>query len=265
MIGVLSELPRPALLGLADGLGSGRVVPPYDTRHVAAHVPTHLVGDICATLDSLHADGMSPGHIALLLRTLAEERGRVQARSDSTELVWSGPEVPGMRSRDTSVVAREMFRRAERDVLLATYAVDAGTKARAVLGGLCDRMEEKPNLRVRLFINVPRKFGDQAPAAELVREFAERFRTSIWPGGRLPEVFYDPRSLAIGGSDRASLHAKCVIVDAKVAFVTSANLTDAAHARNIEAGVLVSDPAFARGLASQFETLVERGLLVGML
>ena len=41
--------------------------------------------------------------------------------------------------------------------------------------------------------------------------------------------------------------------------VTSANFTEAAQERNIEAGVLVHDAGFARALRSQFEALVSAG------
>jgi phosphatidylserine/phosphatidylglycerophosphate/cardiolipin synthase-like enzyme len=43
------------------------------------------------------------------------------------------------------------------------------------------------------------------------------------------------------------------------AFVTSANLTEAAQGRNIEAGVLLDDAVFARALRTQFESLIDRG------
>jgi phosphatidylserine/phosphatidylglycerophosphate/cardiolipin synthase-like enzyme len=47
------------------------------------------------------------------------------------------------------------------------------------------------------------------------------------------------RGLSNTVSDRASLHAKCVIVDAKAAIITSANFTEAAQRKNIEVGMLV--------------------------
>ena len=83
----------------------------------------------------------------------------------------------------------------------------------------------------------------------LVAEYASMFR-STWPGHRMPEVFYDPRSLASGPGKRMSLHAKCVVVDNRWAFVTSANFTEAAQQRNIEAGVLVDDEPLGRSLSS---------------
>jgi phosphatidylserine/phosphatidylglycerophosphate/cardiolipin synthase-like enzyme len=45
-------------------------------------------------------------------------------------------------------------------------------------------------------------------------------------------------------------------VDDCRAFVSSANFTEAAQEHNIEAGVLIVDPAFARALRDQFESLV---------
>jgi phosphatidylserine/phosphatidylglycerophosphate/cardiolipin synthase-like enzyme len=71
--------------------------------------------------------------------------------------------------------------------------------------------------------------------------------------------FYDPWSLephAPGGI----LHAKAVIADDEAAFVTSANLTEAAFDRNIEVGILTHDHALAASLARHFGTLIERVL-----
>jgi phosphatidylserine/phosphatidylglycerophosphate/cardiolipin synthase-like enzyme len=58
------------------------------------------------------------------------------------------------------------------------------------------------------------------------------------------------------------LHAKAVIADDEAAFVTSANLTEAAFDRNIEVGVLTRDHALAASLGRHFGTLIERGLLL---
>jgi phosphatidylserine/phosphatidylglycerophosphate/cardiolipin synthase-like enzyme len=47
--------------------------------------------------------------------------------------------------------------------------------------------------------------------------------------------------------------------------VTSANLTEAAQERNIEAGVLVEDEGLAHRLRLQFDGLIERGELRSLL
>ena len=114
---------------------------------------------------------------------------------------------------------------------------------------------------MRLFLNVSRAYHDERSAAELLYLFGQDFRINQWPGARLPEVFYDPRALERTPGPRACLHAKCVVVDGAWAFVTSANLTEAAQERNIEAGILVSDRELSRSLIGQFESLVQVGAL----
>ena len=53
---------------------------------------------------------------------------------------------------------------------------------------------------------------------------------------------------------RGSLHAKCVVVDRSTALVTSANFTEAAQHRNIEAGLLIRH----QGIQRRFPALSER-------
>ena len=122
-------------------------------------------------------------------------------------------------------------------------------------------MDAEPELRVRLFVNIHRKQRDDTADAVLLREFSDTFQHDLWPGKRLPETFYDPRSLATEGKARACLHAKCVIVDDRRALITSANFTEAAHQRNIEAGTVITDGNLARRLKAQFDTLVDHAAL----
>jgi hypothetical protein len=60
-----------------------------------------------------------------------------------------------------------------------------------------------------------RKSGNSRDS-ELSAAFAYRFRKQQWLGDRaLPEIYFDPRSLAIDAKQRAVLHAKCVVVDGR--------------------------------------------------
>ncbi len=249
---VLHALGRPALLGLAQDLDARRLEPPYSRSRLHALVPDALVDDVLAELRSMSDDGMTAAHIARLLRLLAEERQAAQSIADRIELVWSGPELPGNTSRDTSVVVRQLFREARRSLLIASYAIDKGAKAQALFGELAARMDAEPDLSVRLFLNIQRPHRDETPEAILLRQFADTFRDDIWPGERLPEVYYDPRALEIGPGPKACLHAKVVVVDEERVFISSANFTEAAHERNIEAGVVVDDASLARSLGRQF-------------
>jgi phosphatidylserine/phosphatidylglycerophosphate/cardiolipin synthase-like enzyme len=113
-----------------------------------------------------------------------------------------------------------------------------------------------------MFLDVKRARGDTSRPNEILRLFVQRFRAHEWPGSHLPQVYYDPRSLEPDGPKRASLHAKCVIVDKQAAFISSANFTEAAQARNIEVGVLVRSRAFADELANHFDALADRQVLL---
>jgi phosphatidylserine/phosphatidylglycerophosphate/cardiolipin synthase-like enzyme len=205
--------------------------------------------------------GATSDHIAYTLRLLAAERSASQEVHDRVELVWTGQEVVGSQSRDTSVVVRELFSTAKSSILISSFAVDTGKKAQALFGVLASRMDANLELNVRMFLNVKRSHNNKLPESTLLKEFADTFRKEIWTGQRLPEVFYDPRSLAPGAYTKACLHAKCVVVDEERLLVTSANFTEAAHERNIEAGVLIDDPLAAKGMRSQFETLVAKNIL----
>jgi phosphatidylserine/phosphatidylglycerophosphate/cardiolipin synthase-like enzyme len=173
------------------------------------------------------------------------------------DLVWSGPEVPGLHARDTRRVYEELLGSAERSVWASTYAFFDGPKAFEVLAR---RMDTTPDLRVTLLLNIQRKRGDATAAEQLVRKFADRFWGTDWPGSSRPTVYYDPRALELDGP-AGVLHAKAVVADDEAVFVTSANLTEAALDRNIEVGLLVRDRALAASVSGHFRRLIDRRLL----
>lgn len=93
-------------------------------------------------------------------------------------------------------------------------------------------------------------------ANRILTQFAERFWQNHWPWPKRPCIYYDPRALSANPATCASLHAKCIVIDDEIAFVTSANFTEWAQERNLEAGVLIRDENFARSLRNQFESLI---------
>ena len=255
------QLSRPALVKLATALETGRLAPPFSLSAIANYVPAALSPEIVDELNRLSGEGVRGKQIAYTLRLLAAERGASQAVRDRVELVWTGPEVTGSQSRDTSVVVRELFSTAKHSVLISSFAIDRGEKARKLFQVLQERMDANPQLKVQMFLNIQRPHRDRQAESVLLTDFANTFRREIWSGTRLPEVFHDPRSLLMETDSKACLHAKCVVVDEERLLVTSANFTEAAHERNIEAGVLLIDPVAARAMQSQFESLVAQGLL----
>jgi phosphatidylserine/phosphatidylglycerophosphate/cardiolipin synthase-like enzyme len=141
---------------------------------------------------------------------------------------------------------------AERSIWASTHAFFDGPKAFEVLAR---RMETTPPLHVTLLLNIQRKRGDTTASEQLVRRFADHFWKTDWPGSSHPRVFYDPRALDVEGPGGV-LHAKAIVADDEVVFVTSANLTEAALDRNIELGVLIRDRAFALTIGGYFQSAV---------
>jgi phosphatidylserine/phosphatidylglycerophosphate/cardiolipin synthase-like enzyme len=256
MMEPLQELSAGDLSHLRDLIQGGRLGPPFPAAALGA---LHNREAVARSFQSLSADGMSPKHIALLLGLLAQERSRLSSARDFVELVWTGPEGAGVANRDTAVVVRELFSEARESVLLAGYAVYQG---RAVFKALADRMDTIPDLKVKMFLDVHRTPSDTSPDSEVVARFSATFTHKEWPGQRIPEIFYDPRSLVLESPKKASLHAKCIVVDRAVAFVSSANFTEAAQERNIELGALIRSSSFAAQVVEHFEKLASARLLL---
>jgi phosphatidylserine/phosphatidylglycerophosphate/cardiolipin synthase-like enzyme len=218
-----------------------------------------VAAEISAGLQELASSGIPPAAMARTLELLAAACESRPPIEDVVDLVTTGPEVRGVTNRDTSVVVRQLFHTAEESVLVAGYAVRQGQR---VFQALADRMIERQNLKVRMFLDIQRRRGDTSARSELIRRFAHTFRTAQWPAERpLPEVYYDPRSLAVDPKACAALHAKCIVVDGFEVFVSSANFTEAAQERNIEAGVLLKSPVIAERVSRFFECLLEGGRL----
>jgi len=111
-------------------------------------------------------------------------------------------------------------------------------------------------------LDIKREIGDTSAAEEIVSRFLHRFRMMQWPQQkRLPEMYFDPRALALDQNGRSALHAKCVVVDQRELLISSANFTEAAQTRNIEIGLLVRSSKLALKLDRFFQQLIESGIL----
>jgi phosphatidylserine/phosphatidylglycerophosphate/cardiolipin synthase-like enzyme len=194
--------------------------------------------------------GFQASSAASIIRVAIAER--VHRPPSDLELVWTGPLTPRARNRDTGIVMRDLFARAERDVLVGGFRFDAGAD---LFKGLHQRMAEQ-HVRARIFLDIEGQARDASGGAAYARDRIAEFWDKNWPfGDPRPQVFYDPRT-AIPGPPWVSLHAKCVVVDARYSLVTSANFTDRAQTRNIELGVLIDDPGFAESVLAQWQALV---------
>ena len=177
-----------------------------------------------------------------LLAQAAERRSSVE---DFVELVLTGPNTG--TGRDTGVVVRQLFREARTSVWVCGYKL---YNARDLFADLAS-----PELRVRMLLDVGEAKGQTE--AEAIKGFLEEFRHRHWPKGKpIPEIWYDPLSLLPHGPQRAVAHAKCVVADNRYLFVSSANFTEAAQNRNLEAGVLLDSKMHATRMVQFLEGLI---------
>jgi phosphatidylserine/phosphatidylglycerophosphate/cardiolipin synthase-like enzyme len=254
MIDTLLDLPAHLRERLAGALESGLLELPTSVTALRSVLGSAVGCDaVAAALAEVGRAGISAPAAAAWIRSLE----RAAARVRPPELVWTGPEVPGLHARDTRRVYEELLGSAERSVWASSYAFFDGPRA---FEALARRMDARPDLRVTLLLNLQRKRGDTTASEHLVRRFADRFWTADWPGTRRPGVFYDPRALEPEGP-AGVLHAKAVVADDEIVFLTSANLTEAALDRNIELGLLVRDAALAASVVRHFQVLIDRALL----
>lgn len=179
------------------------------------------VVDVVAALNAVGREGA----LGVIAAVLAERR----VGSTTPELVWTGPESRRSGARDTAVVLADLFGKATSSVLLAGFVFDHGAE---LLGPLHEAM--KRGVACRLF-------ADADAAGDFVRD--------NWPfGPPFPEVYgFKPEEGVF-----ASLHAKCVVVDGRWVFVTSANFTARGQTRNVEVGVVLDDAKLATVLEAQF-------------
>ena len=251
--GILA-LPRHLRSRLATALDAGVLAADASEAALRTTLGLRAGGeDVLADLDELARLGVSGRAAAAWLRT-AERAGAGAPRAD---LVWSGPTVAGVATRDTARVFQEIVAAAERSLWVSTYAYFDGPQ---VFEGMARRLDSVPGLDATLLLNIQRGRGDTTARDQLVRRFADQFWTRDWPGDSRPAVYYDPRALDPDGPGGV-LHAKAVVANGERLFVTSANVTEAAQTSNIELGVLISDRSLAASVISHFQGLIDTRLL----
>jgi phosphatidylserine/phosphatidylglycerophosphate/cardiolipin synthase-like enzyme len=217
---------------------------------------------LVAWLEHWRAAGGSQEALRMTVQALLDQRSR-QAAAHSIELVWSGPDAgAGAITRDQAVLIRQLVERAERRLLLTTYAFYNGPFIKELFQLIRERMMALPALHVRMVCNIQRERGDTSTPEALIRKFQQQTWSRLWPEPPAPALLFDPRSLSLQG-ERAVCHVKAVVADQEV-LVTSANLTDAAQLTNFELGLHLGSSVHADDVWDHFDRLIQQGLLQGV-
>lgn len=176
---------------------------------------------------------------------LAAKRSR-----QTTELVWTGPSTPVVPVRRTEQVLADLIRCAERRLTMTSFGI---FQVHRLVEDLEQALTRGVVLRIVL--------GDRESRADqeiyrqrqqLGRVVAAQATLLHWPPERRPRDEQGHAGL---------MHIKAAVADSKVAFLTSANLTEAALERNMELGVLVRGGGLPAAIDRLFDALAESGEL----
>jgi phosphatidylserine/phosphatidylglycerophosphate/cardiolipin synthase-like enzyme len=257
-VGTLLQLPAPALTEIGRALAGGILRHGFSAQSLAPFCGPSAVA-VNDALRQLSAKEMSLASLGMLCEGL----GRALAARDEVErnvqLVLSGPEVTGTPVVDTRTTVMSLFREAVSEVVIASYVFH---EAAEFFQHLAEKHDANPEFRVVFLLDLThRRTAAREPASVIAPAFCAEFRKKHWPGRRAPEIWHDPRKFEPEPAEGGVLHAKAVIVDARTALVTSANFTEAAQTRNIEAGALLRRCRAAAQLHAYFTGLIGTGVL----
>jgi phosphatidylserine/phosphatidylglycerophosphate/cardiolipin synthase-like enzyme len=245
----LTSVSQSMLEHVLSALERGRLESPFSEADL---VDSGFHGVPSDVVDAL--DGVDTRSAITLLRLVIAER--VHRPPPRLDLVWTGPETRASVARGTGLAVQRLFESAQRSVIVGGYSFDTPE----ILEPLYRVMKER-GVNAMLFMDIDGTAATAAGADAFAIAAIDRFLHDVWTFGvPKPELYFDPRT-ASPGPPWASLHAKCIVVDDKRSLITSANFTDRGQTRNIEAGVLIEDAAFAAELAGQWRQLVSEGLV----
>ena len=183
---------------------------------------------------------VTSGELSAMFRA-SSTTAALAAGALSVELVWTGPGTGMVPVRHTAQVLTGLIAEArERLFLVSFVAYHVGT----VIAALQRAIER--GVQVSVLLERSKEHGGNVTVDSIAM-----LKLS------LPRAqFYEWDKSSGDTAQTASVHAKCAVADGGVAFVTSANLTEAAMERNMELGVLLRGGQVPRLLDQHLAALV---------
>jgi cardiolipin synthase len=231
---------------------------------LAEELPGSLVESLIAQLRSGAAPAMpNPGYqgrVDEFLRSGIDARGDLAPMLEvalaakrsrpTTELVWTGPSTPVVPVRRTEQVLGDLIVCAVRRLTVTSFGIFQVAR-------LVEELEQAlaRGVVLRIVLGDRESHSEQEidrQRQQLGRVVATRASLLQWPAERRPR----------DDQGRAGLmHVKAAVADSRVAFLTSANLTEAALERNMELGVLIRGGGLPAAIDRLIDALVETGEL----
>lgn len=168
----------------------------------------------------------------------------------TTELVWTGPSTAAVPGRRTEQVLFDLIQCAGQQLTITSFGI---FQVPRLVIGLEQALARGVGLR--LVLGDRESFGDQEidhQRRQLGPVVVAQASLLHWPPERRPRDEQGHAGL---------MHAKAAVADSRVAFLTSANLTEAALERNMELGVLIRGGTLPASIDRLIDTLLESGEL----
>jgi cardiolipin synthase len=178
-----------------------------------------------------------PGVVADVIEASGAAR-QDERSAQHVDFVWTGPETSHVSAQSTEGVFLDLIAAACHRLILVTYAA---REVELVL----DALEAASQRDVDIIVVCETQLHGRPFNADTV--------------ARLSSI---PRLQAFAWTNRpgnSSMHAKIVAADGRAVLVTSANLTESALLRNIEAGILVTGGSLPGRIDAHFRQLVSTG------
>lgn len=181
-------------------------------------------------------------HAASAASSLLERRG-------SIELVWTGPSTGMVPVRHTEQVLREIIASARKKIFLVSFVA---FEVESIIRALRDAADRQ--VKIDVLLESSKEHGGQLnfDSVKAMKKSVPSVNIHVWSKDSKKRD-----SSQLGGA----VHAKCVVADGKLAFITSANLSVAAMERNMELGVLIKGGILPVQLEHHLEALITTGIV----
>jgi cardiolipin synthase len=163
------------------------------------------------------------------------------AGSSSVELVWTGPATGIVPIRHTAQVLTGLIDEARERIFLVSFVAYNVANIVAALNRALDR---SVHLDVLLEASAAEGGTVTMDSISSLKAKLPRARFFHWDKPSMDSITH------------ASVHAKCAVADGALAFVTSANMSEAAFDRNMEVGILLRGGSVPGQLERHLQALI---------
>src|ERR1051326_8358721 len=166
---------------------------------------------------------LSAAELAAMFSAASATASCAQGAS-SLELVWSGPATGIVPVRHTAQVMAGLIDESRQRIFLVSYVA---YHVPVIVSALSRALQRGVQLNVLLEASTAQGGKVTVDSISLLKSELPKGRFLRW------------NKAETDSGAQGSVHAKCAVADGLVAFVTSANLSEAALDRNMEVGLLV--------------------------